>query len=80
MPSIRRKKHTQVHLRVLHVDRRGDRLSHRLDVEVELVAGPPALHVRTTGDVLRKLVDVVGDAAPRLVLAEVMRKIDVDGL
>ena len=32
------------------------------------------------GDVLLELVDVVGDAAPRFVLAEIMRQVDVDGL
>ena len=36
--------------------------------------------LRAAGDVLLELVDVVGDAAPRLVPAELMRKIDVDGL
>jgi len=30
--------------------------------------------------VLFQLVDVVGDAAPRLVLAKAVRKIDFDGL
>src|SRR5258708_6024700 len=63
-----------------HVDGRGDLLAHRRDVEVELVSGPSRLHLRPAGDMLLKLVDVVGDAPPRLVLAEVVGQVDVDGL
>ena len=57
-----------------------DRLAHRRDVEVELVAGPAGLHLRAAGNMLLQLVDVVGDPAPRLVLAEVVGQVDVDGL
>ena len=67
-------------LGLLDVDRRVDRLAHRRDVEVELVAGPAGLHLRAARNMLLELVDVVGDAAPRLVLAEVVRQVDVDGL
>src|SRR5258708_39026429 len=63
-----------------HVDGGGDLLAHRRDVEVELVTGPARLHLRPAGDMLLKLVDVVGDAPPRLVLAEVVGQGDVDGL
>ena len=54
--------------------------AHRRDVEVELVAAPARLHLRAAGNMLLELVDVVGDAAPRLVLAEVVGQVDVDGL
>ena len=37
-----------------HVDRRGDRLAHRRDVEVELVAGPARLHLRAARNVLAR--------------------------
>ena len=59
---------------------RRDRLAHGRDVEVELVAGPARLHLRAAGNMLLQLVDVVGDAAPRLVLAELVRQVDFDGL
>ena len=70
----------QVHLGLLDVDRRIDRLAHRRDVEVELIAAPPGLHLRAAGNVVGQLVDVVGDAAPGLVLAELVRQVDFDGL
>ena len=49
-------------------------------VEVELVAGPARLDLRAARNMLLELVDVVGDPAPRLVLAEVVGKVDFDGL
>ena len=76
----RREQDLETDLVVHHVDGRGDRLAHGGDVEVELVAGPAALHLRSAGDVLLELVDVVGDAASRLVLAEIVGQIDFDGL
>src|SRR5690349_12751167 len=69
-----------MNLGVHHVDARVDGLSHRRDLEVELVTRPSRLHLRAPGDMLLELVDVVGDAPASLVLAEVVGKIDVDGL
>jgi hypothetical protein len=75
-----RKKHAHVNLIVEDVDGAGNRLAHRGNVEVELIAGPPGLDLSTAGDLLLELVYVVGDPPPRLVLAEVVGDIDVDGL
>ena len=75
-----RQEHAQVDVRFHHVDRRHDRLAHRRDVEVELIPGPARLNLRAARNMLLELVDVVGDPAPRLVLAEVVREVDVDGL
>ena len=75
-----RKEHLQVDLGVLDIDGSGNRLPHGGDVEVELVAGPAGVDLRTPGNLVLELVHVVGDPAPRLVLAEVVRKIDFDGL
>ena len=75
-----RQKDFQMDLCLHHVDRRADVLAHRTDVEIELVAYPPRLHLSAARNVLTELVDVVGDAAASLVLAKVMRQVDVDGL
>ena len=72
--------HAEVHLGLHDIDRGVHRLAHRRDVEVELVAGPARLDLRAAGDVLLELVDVVGDPTPRLVLAETVGQVDVDGL
>ena len=37
-------------------------------------------HLRTAGNVLLELVNILGDAPPRLVLAEAVGQVDVDGL
>src|SRR5206468_9468053 len=42
--------------------------------------GPAGLNVPAAGDVLRQAVDVVGDAASRLILAKVVREVDFDRL
>ena len=62
------------------VDRRRHRLTHRSDVEVELIAGPAGLYLRASRNMFLELVDIVGDPAPSLVLAELVREIDFDGL
>jgi len=72
--------HAQVNIGFGNVDGRVDRLAHRLDLEIELVAGPSRLDLRAARNVLLELMDVVGDPPPRLVLAEVVREIDVDRL
>ena len=75
-----RKQHLQLHLGVLDVDLRLDRLAERSDVEVELVAGPAMLDLRAAGNMLAEAVDIVGDAPPRLVLAKFVGQVDFDGL
>ncbi len=65
---------------LLDVDRRLHRIAERVDVEVELIGGPAGLHFRPAGDILFELVDVVGDAPPRLVLAEAVGEVDFDRL
>src|SRR5260221_10880854 len=72
--------HPQVYLAVHDLDRRVYGLAHRGDVEVELVTGPARLNLRAAGDMLLKLMNIVRDAPPRLVLAEVVGKVDIDGL
>src|SRR4051794_8798526 len=69
-----------MYLAVEDVDRRVYGLTHRRDVEVELVAAPARLHLGAAGDVLLKLVDIVGDSAARFFLAEIVGQVDVDGL
>src|SRR5215208_6107576 len=64
----------------LDVDRRLDRIPERMDAEVELVAGPAGFDLSSAGNVLLEAVDVVRDPPPRLVLAEVVREVDFDGL
>src|SRR5690348_15350333 len=76
----RRQQDPEADLVVHHVDGGGDRLAHRGDVEVELVAGPAGLHLSAAGDLLFELVNIVGDPAPGLVLAEAVREIHFDGL
>lgn len=74
------KKDSKVNLGVHDVDGRIHRLSHRCDVEIELVAGPARLDRRAARDVLLELVKIVGDAAPGFILTEIVRQVDVDGL
>src|SRR6476659_10336686 len=62
------------------VDRRPYRLAHGGDVKIKLIPRPSRLDLRAAGDKLLELMDIVGDPAPRLVLAEVVREVDVDGL
>ena len=50
------------------------------DAEVQLVAGPAGFDLCSTRNVVLKLVDVAGDTAPRLVLAEGVGQFDFDGL
>ena len=67
-------------LGLFDVDRSLDRIAERVDLEVELVAGPAGFDVRSARNVLMQAMDVVGDPAPRLLLAEVVREVDCDGL
>ena len=62
------------------VNRRIDRIAERLDAEVKLVTGPAGFDLSTAGDMLLKLMDVVRDPPTGLVLAEVVREVDFDGL
>jgi len=73
-------KHRQMDLAFLNVDGRLDGIAHRRHAHVELVAGPAALDMTAARNVLGKAMDVVGDPAARLVLAEVVRQVDFDGL
>ena len=75
-----RKKDLQPDLAGLDVDRGGDLLSHRLYVEIQLVARPARLDLSASGNMLLKLVDVVRDAPPGLVFPETVRKVDFDRL
>lgn len=76
----RRKQDLEMHLVFKDVDRRGHRLPHCRNVEIELIAGPAGLHLRAARNMLLELVEIVGDPAPRLVFAKLVRKIDFDGL
>ena len=51
-----------------------------LTFEVELVAGPAGFDACAAGNVLLEPVDIVGDASPRLVLAELVGQVDFDGM
>ena len=79
-PQHAREQNPQSDPAFLDVDGGGNRVSERAHVEVELVSGPARLDLGPARDVAFELVDVVGDAAPRLVLAEAVGEIDVDGL
>ena len=60
---------------------RVDRLAERVDGEVELVAGPGRIDLPAPpGMWSLQLVDVVGDAPPGLVAAELVRQVDLDRL
>jgi len=75
-----REQHRQVHLGLHHIDGRVHALTHGGNAEVQLIPRPPRLHVSAARDVLLQLVDIVGDAPPGLVLAEIVGQVDVDGL
>ena len=75
-----RKQNLEVHRRVEDVDGRIYRFTHRCDLKGELIADPGRLHLSASRDMLLQLVNIVGDPAPRLVLAKIVGKIDVDGL
>jgi hypothetical protein len=73
-----RKQHLHAHLRFLDIDRRLNGVAQRLDLEVELIAGPPGLDVGAARNVVLQLVNVVRDPPPRFVLAELVREVDFD--
>ena len=74
------KKNPKMHLRIHDVDGRVHRFSHRCNGEIELVPDPARLNRCAPGDMLSKLMHILGDAAPSFVLAEVVGQVDVDGL
>ena len=63
-----------VDLGFLDVDRRWHRIAHRLDARLSWSPAQPDCDLGAARNVLLQLVDVVGDPAPRLVLAEVVRE------
>ena len=73
-------KHPHPDFRVFDVDGGLDRFAQGLDAQVQLVAGPSGFDLGPARDVILQAVDIVGDAPPRLVLAEVVREIDFDWL
>ena len=72
--------HLQVNLGFHDVDGRRDVLPHGGNLEIELVASPAGLNVSAARNMLLELVEIVGDAPPGFVLAEVVRQVDIDGL
>lgn len=75
-----RQKHPDAHLRFLDIDRRLNRVAKRRHLEVELVSRPPRFDMRSARNMLVEPMNIIGDPAAGLVLAEVVRKIDFDWL
>ena len=79
-PEHRRQEHFQARLVIHNVDRGCNGLPHRGDVQIQLVAGPTAVNLRTARNMLLQLVNVVSDPPASLVLAEAVGDVDFDGL